>query len=127
MANFTDNEKLYDNLVVGGWPTTTQRETLLSGQNVVRGEALGKITASGKLVTWGSGGADDGHRTFYGLAAEDTDATSGDTSVPVYKTGKFMQNGITISGEASADDVTDIIEPGRDYGIVIVADTSVQN
>lgn len=127
MAGFTDNENAYDNLVVGGFPATTQREILITGQDVVRGEALGKITASGKVTTWGTGGSNDGHRTFYGLAAEAVDATAADKSIAVYKTGKFMKDQIVISGEASADDIEDIMEPARDYGIVIVDDTTVQN
>lgn len=126
MATFEDNSRTYDNLLVGGFPSTTQRGVLLSGQDVVRGEALGKITASGKLHTWGTGGSDDGHRTFYAIAAEDVDATGGDTSISYYVTGKFQQTGITISGEVTADTIDDIVAPGRDIGIIIVTDTTVQ-
>jgi hypothetical protein len=126
MATFSSNESAYDNLLVAGKEFTTERGTLLSGQNVVRGQALGKITATGKLKTWGTGGADDGHRTFFALAAEDVDATGGDKSISYYKTGTFIQGGITISGEASADDVTDIDATARDIGIIIVKGTTAQ-
>ena len=57
MASFATNESNYDNLLVGGKEFTTKRGVLLSGQDVVRGEALGKITSGGKLRTWGSGGS----------------------------------------------------------------------
>lgn len=124
--SFETNQRDYDNLIVGGFPATTQRGLLLSGQDVVRGQALGKITSGGKLKTWGSGGSDDGHRTFYALAAEDCDATGGDKAISYYVTGKFLKDNITISGEASADDIEDIIATARDIGIIIVENTSVQ-
>jgi len=126
MATFDSNERAYDNLLVGGKEFTTERGTLLSGQDVVRGEALGKITSGGKLKTWGTGGSDDGHRTFYAIAAEDCDATGGDTGISYYKTGVFVQGSITISGEASADDVSDIDATARDIGIIIIEGTTAQ-
>ena len=67
MASFATNESNYDNLLVGGKEFTTERGVLLSGQDVTRGTALGKITSGGKLRTWGSGGSDDGHRTFFAI------------------------------------------------------------
>ena len=127
MATFDSNERAYDNLLVGGKEFTTERGTLLSGQDVVRGEALGKITSGGKLKTWGSGGSDDGHRTFYAIAAEDCDATGGDTGISYYKTGVFVKGSVVISGEASADEVDDIDATARDIGIILIEGTTVQN
>ena len=126
MASFATNESNYDNLLVGGKEFTTERGVLRSGQDVVRGEALGKITSGGKLRTWGSGDSDDGHRTFFAIAAEDCDATSGDTGISYYKTGVFYKDSIVISGEASADDVTDIDATARDIGIVLIDSTTAQ-
>jgi hypothetical protein len=127
MASFSDNSVTYDNLLVGGSDFTTERGTLISGQTVVRGEALGKITSGGKLTSWGSGGSDDGHRTFYALAAEDGDASAGDVAISYYKTGVFAIDQVTISGEASADDVSDIDATARDIGIILIQNTTVQN
>ena len=124
--SFTSNERTYDNLVVADFPVTTQRAVLISGQNVVRGEALGKITASGKLTTWGSGGSDDGHRTFYALAVEDCDASLADKAISFYMTGKFYKDNVTISGQASADDITDIEATARDIGIILVDNITAQ-
>lgn len=126
MASFATNESNYDNLLVGGKEFTTERGVLLSGQDVTRGTALGKITASGKLRTWGSGGSDDGHRTFFAIAAEDCDASGGDTGISYYKTGVFYKDSIVIAGEASADDVGDIDATARDIGIVLIDSTTAQ-
>lgn len=126
MSTFSSNERAYDNLLVAGKDYTTKTGVLLSGQSVVRGQALGRITASGKLRTWGGAGSDDGHRTFFAIAADTVDATSADTSIDYYYTGQFLYNGITISGDQTADDITDILDTARDIGIIIVPDISAQ-
>jgi len=127
MSTFSSNTRDYDNLLVGGVEYVTERATLVSGQDVVRGEALGKITSGGKLTTWGSGGSDNGHRTFYAIAAEDVDATGGDKGISVYLKGDFYRDNIVISGEASADDVGDIVATARDIGIFLIDSIDSQN
>lgn len=126
MATLETNERAYDNLVVPGVTLLTERATLLSGQDVVRGTALGKITASGKLRTWGGAGSDDGHRTFYAIAAEDADATGGDVGISVYLKGAFYKSNVTIDGDQTADDVEDIVSTARDIGIFLVENASSQ-
>jgi len=51
--------------------------TLLSGENVVAGELLGKVTASGKYAAYDNG-ASDGREDVAGIAFDNTDATDGD-------------------------------------------------
>lgn len=41
--------------------------TVLSGQNLVAGAVLGKVTASGKYVAFDNVGTDDGRRTAAGI------------------------------------------------------------
>lgn len=126
MSTFSSNERAYDNLIVPGVSVVTERGTLLSGQDVVRGTALGKITASGKVRTWGGAGSDDGHRTFYGIAAEDTDATGGDVGISIYTKGEFYKNNVTIDGDQTADDIEDIVTTARDIGIFLSENASAQ-
>lgn len=60
---------------------TRSRETgtLLSGESVVAGELLGKITLSGKYVAYDNTKS-DGSQTIAGIAFDNTDATGGDIS-----------------------------------------------
>lgn len=126
MSTFSSNERAYDNLIVPGVELVTERGVLLSGQVVVRGQALGKITASGKVRTWGGAGSDDGHRTFYALAVDDTDATSGDVGISLYLKGEFYKNNVTIDGDQTADDIEDIVSTARDIGIYFTENASAQ-
>ena len=74
----------YDNLIAGSVPISTDRETLLSGQNLERGALLGKITASGasqgKLKQCDSS-AVEGSQTPYAILMEDTDASLADNYI----------------------------------------------
>jgi len=53
--------------------------TLLSGENVVAGELLGKVTLSGKYAAYDNG-ASDGREDVAGIAFDNTDATGGDVA-----------------------------------------------
>jgi hypothetical protein len=118
MATWESNEREYDGLVVANYPITTERAVLVTGQSVVRGQALGKITASGKLATWTTG-ASDGSENFYALATETVDATAADKSIGIYKGGKFAKEKVVIDG-TSADTIATLIAPARALGIWLV-------
>jgi hypothetical protein len=83
----------YDNLVVGDEHIISDRETLILGQNLTRGAALGKITASGNLTQLDSG-AVDGSENPFAILMEDCDATLANTACSVYLKGEFNQNEI---------------------------------
>lgn len=68
--------------------------TLISGQNVVRGAVLGKITAGGKYNLSLSAAA-DGSQTPVAIAAQDMDASGGDKTIQVYLTGDFKASKLT--------------------------------
>lgn len=53
--------------------------TILSGENVVAGELLGKVTASGKYAAYDNA-AVDGRETVVAIAYDNTDATAGDVA-----------------------------------------------
>lgn len=52
--------------------------TVLSGQNLVAGATLGKVTASDKYVEFDNAGTDDGRRTIAGILVAAVDASDGD-------------------------------------------------
>lgn len=72
----------------------TRSVTLVSGENVVRGTVLGKITTGGKYNKSLSA-ASDGSQTPVAIAAEDMDASGGDKTIMVYLNGDFKASKLT--------------------------------
>lgn len=103
-----------DGLIAGG-TYTTRKVTILSGETVVRGEVLGKITASGKYLGSASA-AGDGSETPDFIALHDVDASSGDTEAIVLETGQVVGSALTIG---TGHTVASIREGLRDKGILI--------
>lgn len=67
---------------------------LLTGQNLVRGALLGKITASGKYIL-SLAAAVDGSQTPAGILVDDTNATAADKATLIYTRGDFIADAIT--------------------------------
>lgn len=82
----------------------TRKITLISGQNLVRGAVLGKITASGKY-NLSLSAAGDGSQTPDLILAEDTNASGGDKETVAYATGVFNQRALTIGTAHTADTI----------------------
>lgn len=118
MATLETNS--YDNLIAGDTDIVTDRETLLSGENLIRGALLGKIDSSGsdkgKLKQCNSV-AIDGSQTPYAILMEDTDASGGDENIDVYKGGTFNED---IIGLVTGDIIDDFKDQLRDVGIIVV-------
>jgi hypothetical protein len=108
-----------DGLLVGSFPVVTDKLTLVSGQNVVRGEVLGKITTGGKLAASLSA-ATDGSETPYAIAAEAVDASGGDASIAVYLSGEFDSDKLTIGTAHTAASIKDGL---RALGIYLKTNT----
>lgn len=89
-----------DNLQLDEMPFVQYAVTIKSGENLTRGELVGKITASGKYIKWTSG-ASDGSQTVAGVLVDDCDATAGDTAAKIYVTGVFNKDAIPTSGAAA--------------------------
>ena len=104
-----------DNLQVGNFPVQTDKQILFSGQNVARGEALGKITASGKLKILQSGSG-DGSQNAYVIATEDVDASGGDEFITVFLSGGFNRDKVKFDG---ADTFNTFKDQFRDLGIYL--------
>ena len=94
----------FDNLFAGDYPKKTKPVTVLSGENVVKGQLMGKITASGKYRACNTG-LSDGAEVCDGVMTADVDASAADAPGIVYLTGDFNRNGLTIAQSPSADTI----------------------
>ncbi len=98
-----------DNLIAGDFPIDTDAVTILSGENLARGAVLGKITASGKYRECDTA-AVDGSEDPKVILARATDASGGDVDdVPIYNTGQFNDNKITLKGATTVADVKEAL------------------
>ena len=104
-----------DRLFAGDLKRESVKRTLLSGENVTRGAVLGIVTASGKYRLSASG-AVDGSEVPDAIAAEDADASSGDTDVLIYRTGEFNEAALTLG---TGHTVASISQGLRERGIFL--------
>lgn len=103
-AAFSTTTNQPDRLVAGDMELVPRTITIVSGQNLVRGAVLGKITASGKY-NLSLSAAGDGSQTPDLILAEDCDASGGDTTAVAYATGIFAQEALTIGTAHTADSI----------------------
>jgi len=94
---------------------TTRKVVIASGQNIIAGTVLGKITASGKYITSLSAAA-DGSQTPDFVAATDVDATGGDKEAIVYETATLVATALTLGASHT---IASIREGLRVKGILI--------
>lgn len=115
-ANITSATQSYDALLAGPADQLIEAKvTLITGQNVVRGTVLGKITASGKYNKSLSAAA-DGSQTPVAIAAEDCDATAADGEMMIYTAGIFNETELTIGTAHTANSIRDGL---HDLGIYL--------
>ena len=104
-AEHTSTAYAPDRLVAGNSQLLKSEPiTLISGQNLVRGSVLGKITASGKY-NLSLSAAGDGSETPDLILAEDTDASAGDKVTVAYSRGDFDENALNIGTGHTADSI----------------------
>lgn len=105
-----------DNLFAGHvMPKVTDEGIIAAGQNLPRGAVLGMVTATGKLKLVDKE-ASDGSQNVYAILAEDINATDADKTAPIYLTGEFNENALTL---AAGTTVADIKTSARIVGIFI--------
>jgi hypothetical protein len=109
-----------DNLIADGYPIVTEAVTVLSGQNLVRGALVGKITASGKIVLSLSAAA-DGSQTPYGILSEDVDASSSDKASVIYIAGAFNKTKVTFGTGHTAASTLNALRDSNIYLRDVVA------
>lgn len=95
----------FDNLVAGSEEPWAEKGTLISGQNLVRGTLLGRITTGGKY-TLALSASSDGSQTPNAILAHDCDASSADKECIVYKAGTFNINAVTLGTGITLDTAT---------------------
>jgi hypothetical protein len=103
-ASFTSTTYSPDALVAGEEQLLTRKITLVSGQNLVRGAVLGKITSGGKY-TLSASAAVDGSQTPDAVLAEDTNATGGDVVTVAYFAGRFNEGKVVLGVGHTADSI----------------------
>ena len=77
-----------DNLISGDFPIVTDSATVVTGQTLVRGSLLGRVTATGKYKLSLSA-ASDGSETPIAVASEAVDASAADKKTTIYVSGEF--------------------------------------
>ncbi len=92
---------------------------LASGQNLLRGAVLGRITVGGKCVL-SVADAVDGSQTPVGILAFDCDASDADTNASMYTSGEFEQNALTY-GDGHAPDTVKAAFAGTPLYLINVA------
>lgn len=103
---------IVNDLVVSTHRIYTRTLTLLSGQNVVRGEVLGVVTASGKLKT-ALAASEDGSEAPQAIAAEAVHANGADAQILVYLGGDFDERKLTLgTGITVANSVVPLAKGG---------------
>lgn len=105
---FTSDAFSPDLLIAGDHPIRTVPVTILSGQNLVRGALLGKITATGKCNLSLSAAA-DGSQVPYAILVEAVNASSGDKQGLAYIAGDFNANQVTFGTGHTAASVRDAL------------------
>ena len=91
----------YDDILAGDFPVVTESVTIASGQNLVRGTVLGKITSGGKYVKSLSASS-DGSQTPDAILLEDCDASEADKVAPVAISGSLNPNALTYGDSHTA-------------------------
>lgn len=91
-----DSTVSYDGLQNGRFPYKEKAVTLLSGEVRLRGDVMGIVTASGKVIL-SLVGAGDGSEVIKGIMGKDTDATAGDIKTFMYVAGGFAKSKVNIS------------------------------
>lgn len=113
----TEGTYVPDALIAGNAHLLAGRKvTIISGQNLVRGTVLGRITSGGKYNKSLSA-ASDGSQTPDLILAEDCDASAGDQQALAYSRGDFNAGALTLGASHT---VASITEGLRVKGIVIL-------
>lgn len=87
---------------------STEIVLVKQGQVVTRGTLLGKITAEDKCIL-SLNAAVDGSQVPKRILAEDVDATDGDVSAIVYKSGAFNIHSMTLGAGQTFANIKDAL------------------
>jgi len=111
----TSTSTTRDNLISGAFPLVTKKVTIASGENVVRGTLMGKITASGKYVKSLAASA-DGSQNPNAILVRSVDATAEDKKGEIYLTGQINKEKVIFGTGHTAASTEEAL---RDLGIFL--------
>lgn len=114
-AGYTQETAYNPKNILAGGTYTTRKVTIITGQNLVAGAVLGKITASGKF-NLSLSAAVDGSQTPNMVLAQDIDATAADKEAIAYETAQVVGTALVLG---TAHTIASIREGLRDAGILI--------
>lgn len=123
LASYSGTELARDQLLAGPGPFHAKKVTLLSGQNVVRGAVLGKVTADGKYKLSATA-AGDGSETADVIVVHPTHADGADIECLVYWTGSFNWEFLTVGTGHTLATVRDAL---RLKGMYVVTSESADD
>ena len=107
-----------ENLRAGDYPIVTDEVTIVSGQNLVKGSVIGKITASGKYKLTDYPATDGSEKPVFVLA-QDIDASGGDVSnAGVYASGEFSLDKLVWGASTDATSTISIPAVGTTSGVL---------
>ena len=109
-----ESTQLSKNILADG-DYTTRKVTVISGQNLIAGSVLGKITASSKY-NLSLSAAVDGSQTPDMILGTDCDASAGDKEAIVYETATVVGSALTLG---AAHTIASIREGLRAKGLKI--------
>lgn len=105
MATFTSDDYVPSDIIANNAHDLVSRPIIvISGQNLVRGAVLGKITASGKY-TLSASAAGDGSEVPDLVLVDDVDASGADAAGLGYERGDFIEGRLTIGTGHTADSI----------------------
>jgi hypothetical protein len=115
-ASYISTSFAPSNLIAGNFDELKGESiTVISGQNLLRGAVLGKITASGKY-NLSLNAAADGSQIPDLILAEDCNASAGDKPAIAYSRGDFIAQELVIG---AGHTIASIKEGLRDKNIIL--------
>lgn len=100
-----EGTRTYANLIAST-DFSTGSAVIATGQTLVRGTLLGKVTASGELIQ-SLAAAADGSQTPYAILNDDVDTTSGAKSAAILVEGTFNSGAMTFGTGHTAASTAD--------------------
>lgn len=92
-ASYTSTDFEPNSLLAKSEGLWDKSETIQSGQTLLAGSVLGKITANSELVLSNSSSS-DGSEIPYAILPQDIDTTAGAIKAPIFLSGYFIESSL---------------------------------
>lgn len=94
-----------DQLIAGNLKLVTATVTFAAGNTFIRGQVVGRVTASGAYMPCVKS-ATDGSQIPCGIVVDTVDASAAAQTGSIYQMGEFNSNYMTIDASWTLDDLT---------------------